>query len=287
MNQTRRWSAGLVAGSLLLSACGAGSGPDATASLPVIELTGDDAMLASVVDRTATMESFGYAMVLEMGFPAEFSEQGMPTTMRFEVDGAVDTVAQTSTMKMDLSSMLEAMPDSERAQFDEVFGDGTIEMVQSGTKAYMRFPALTGMLGSDSDWVAIPADASADVMASTGVMFEDPEDLLTGLPQGATITEVGQETIQGVSTTKFQLDANLDGAGAGDLGDAFDELLGGSTSFVWIDQYGLIRRFEMSFNMFGMTGGTVVEFFDFGREVNVSVPSDYVELDPALLAAFG
>ena len=188
---------------------------------------------------------------------------------------------------MDLSAMLDSISDSERAQFDELFGDGTIEMVQSGTKAYMKFPALTGMLGSDSDWVAIPADASADVMASTGVMFEDPEDLLTGLPQGATITEVGQETIQGVSTTKFQLDANLDGAGAGDLGDAFDELLGGSTSYVWIDQHGLISRFEMSFNMFGMTGGTVVEFFDFGREVNVTVPSDYVELDPALLAAFG
>ncbi|NOX30410.1 MAG: hypothetical protein GXP35_10245 [Actinobacteria bacterium] len=277
----------VVATLLLLGGCGLGerspSSGDAGSDLPLVELTGDDAMLMAAVERTNELESFRFAMLFEMSVPDE-------DAIRIMVDGAVDVASGNATLTVDLGSMFDTIPESERSEFESTFGDGSIEIIQAGSSTYMKFPMLAELAGGSGDWVEVPTDASSDVLGLTGISFESPEDLLSGLTDGAVVTEVGSEIINGVATTKFRLDAVEPAASGGDIfGDGgADAIFGNSgATFVWIDDHGVVRRMEVSFNFFGIEGGIAIEFSDFGSPVVVEVPANAVAIDPAQFDLFG
>ncbi len=271
----------LSASLLVLSGCGLGGGSqsttDAGSALPIVELTGDDAMLTAAVERTNDLESFRFAMLVEMSIPDE-------DTIRIEIDGAMDVASGNATLTMNLGSMFSAIPESERGEFESDFGDGTIEIIQAGPSTYIKFPMLAELAGGGGDWVEVPTDASDDALGLSGITFESPEDLLSGLTEGAVVTEVGTEVLNGVATTKFRLDAAEPAAsGSDDFADVFGaDLFGdGGATFVWIDDHGVVRRMEVSFNFFGIEGGIVIEFSDFGIPVVVEVPANATAIDPA------
>ena len=243
------------------------TGWERSIDLPTIELTADEAMLAAVVERTDSVESFRFAMLMEMSVPNE-------GTVRIEADGAVESSG-------DISMEMQLKGDGGAGELDlsgmaEFFGSESIELVQSGNTAYMKAPGLTSMMGSDAEWIALPVEASSEL--TFGMEMGSPTSYFDDLPDGVTVTELGQETVGGVSTTKFAV-------GLADLatGDATVDAMfaGGGPMLVWIDDMGLLRRVEMSFDLMGLTGGLVIETFDFGADVDVNVPGDYLTLDPS------
>ena len=254
----------LIAGSMLVSSCGGGG--DVATDLPTIELAGDRAMLAAAVERTESVDSFRFAMLIEMNVLDEGS-------VRIEADGAVDGTGATS-MELQFKGTGGA-DDLDMSAMSAMFGGETMQIVQSGSTAYMKAPGLTAMLGSDADWIAMPAESSSEL--TFGMEMGSPTSYFADLPDQMTVTEHGRETVAGVSATKFRLDL-------GDLetGDAdVDALLADAGPvYVWIDDTGLLRRMELSFDVLGMSGGLVIETFDFGADVDVDVPTDALSIDP-------
>ncbi|MCB0992141.1 MAG: LppX_LprAFG lipoprotein [Acidimicrobiales bacterium] len=264
----------VVVAALIATGCGGGSGSGSVgqgADLPLVELDGTDAMLIAAVDRTSTATSYRFAMLMSFSAP----EFGMEE-MRFEVDGAIDSRTNEATMTMDMSSLLEGMSDQELDLFGDLFGDGKIDIVVAGDTAYMRFPALTQMMGSSADWVAVPSEGSSDAISSMGLAFEEPGTLLDGLRSVADVEQVGTDTVGGVDTTMFAV--TLDAAEL----DPSGFMTGDVPIFVWIDDHGQVRRFEMQFDSMGMSGGVVMELSDFGVDVDVKVPNEFMSLDPSM-----
>lgn len=263
----------VVVVALIATGCsgGAGSGSAGQSDLPLVELDGTDAMLIAAVDRTATATSYRFAMLMSFSAP----ELGMDE-MRFEVDGAVDSRTNEATMTMDMSSLIESMSDQELDLFGDLFGDGKIDIVVAGDTAYMRFPALTQMMGSSADWVAVPSEGSSDAISSMGLAFEEPSTLLDGLRSVAEVEQVRTDMVGGVNTTMFAV--TLDAAEL----DPSGFMTGDVPIFVWIDDHGQLRRFEMQFDSMGMSGGVVMELSDFGVDVDVKVPDEFMSLDPSM-----
>lgn len=279
LNRRSKAAAVLAAGAMCVSACGGGTTGQAAPDLPVIELTADDAMLAAAVDRTTAIDTFRYAMVMELSVPGEES-------MRFEIDGAMDTSRGAMSMTMDMSGLADQLG-GEIDEMGDLFGGSTMEMVQVGDTAYLRAPGLAEMLGGDADWIALPSDQSSDLTGlGLGIDVEGPEAFLEGMPEGADIVDMGREDLRGVAVTKFRAEMPT-AAADDDLSAAFAELGSAGPVYVWIDDQGLVRRMELSFDLFGIGGGIVIEMFDFGAGVDIDVPSDVTELDPRLLGAFG
>lgn len=263
----------VLAALVFTTGCLGGSSSDSGSgtNLPLVELDGTDAMLISAIDRTSTATSYRFAMLMEFSAP----ELGMDR-MRFEVEGAADDRTGDATMTMDMSSLFESVSGPEAEMIENMFGDGKIDMVMTGGTAYMKFPALTQMMGSSADWVAVPADGAGDTVSSMGLAFEEPGDLLAGLRAVAEVEEVRSETIGDVNTTMFAVE--LDAADV----DPTGFMTGDVPIYVWIDDYGMLRRFEMQFESMGMSGGVVMQLSDFGTPVDVKVPDEFMTLDPSL-----
>ena len=274
MFRTRRLAASLTAAALLTTGCIGGSGSGTSASplegLPAVDLEATDAMLIAAVDRTNEVSSFRFAMLIS--FSVEELDWG---EMRFEVDGVMDSTTGEAEFTMDMSSLFASVPSNQRGLIEQMFGDGKIEYVQSGGKAYMKVPGLLNGYPGDAEWVSIPIESSADAMGALGVAFENPTSMLAELQADSDVTEVGREVVGGIETTRFQVSLaseDLDPTGFfnGDL-----------PLSVWIDDQGVLRRVELQFDAAGMSGGMVMQISDFGVDVNVDVPKNFVEIDPA------
>ncbi len=169
------------------------------------------------------------------------------------------------------------------------FGQATAVFVDS--TVYYLLPV--GALAGDKRWIQLDLQNVAD---ASGLDFgplvqgsqADPTQYLLWLSAlGPGITKIGEEEVRGVPTSRYRaaVDLNLleQEAPPGKEAEwaAYVQMLRDRLGLafipveVWIDEEGLIRRFnhEYGFSAEGTTAVVTTELFDFGIPVDVTAPS--------------
>lgn len=211
-----------------------------------------------------------------------------------------DSEANVAAITMDLSGMADSMTDE-----DDPFGSMMLtafEMRQIGDDAYIKMPFLSTMLGSDAEWILMPADQSGEFTSGMGVQT-DPYEMLDGYRDAnADIEELGTETVNGVEATHYRVLVDTESYLATLSPDERAELEADgpvpTTEFpieLWISDDGFIVRMLMdiegdqadfegadSFQRMTIT----YNVFDINQPVDITAPEDYVSMDD-LGGAFG
>jgi hypothetical protein len=232
-----------------------------------------------VGQKTAEVTSGRYTLSIELtgDVPPDVAEQVAPMTAEIEFSG------DDMSFRMDLSAI---------AEFDEeaaaMFGDDlTMEMVTSGDTVYMK-GFFAAMFGGDADgWIGLPAD-SEDELTGTDTEAMSADNwfrMLEGVSE-ADVEVVGQEEVNGVSTTHHRATATLEQLAAADPGSTADfELEGLEASEVemnvWVDDDGFARRvsFDVQYQggdieIDGMGMTVTIDMFDLNEDIEIDVPDD-------------
>ena len=129
---------------------------------------------------------------------------------------------------------------------------GSFDLVVDGKTAYVKAPFLQTFLPAGKPWLKIDgANVSAKVVP------QDPKQALARLKKLANVQVVGEETIDGVTTTHYHGTARQGGG-------AFD---------VWIGKDdGYVRRLGASANGQNGNGHVIANFSDFNEPVAVTAP---------------
>jgi hypothetical protein len=126
---------------------------------------------------------------------------------------------------------------------------GTIDAVIDGTRAYVKAPFLSVFLPTGKPWLKLEGRRASGLNG----LPQNPKQALARLKQFVNVKEVGDETIDGVSTTHYHGTARR----------------GQGTFDVWIGKDdGYVRRIQAN----GNGGSGVVNFSDFGEPVSTTVP---------------
>ena len=245
--------------------------------------------LRSAALKTSEEGSGRMEMVIELS-----GMEGAAGPVQMTGSGSYDTEAQLAEVTLDMSTLLESLgtgSPEEAAQFEQIFGDGTFTVITEGTTTYMNMPFLASLFGSDAQWIMIDAAAgganSIPGLGSAGT--GNPAAMLESL-RGASddIEKVGNEDVRGVETTHLRGTLNMQEAieqvpeaqraqveaSLSQLGGAGDDI----PFDVFVDRDGLVRRFAMDLSGVagaaaqGATGSVTIDFFDFGTEVDITVP---------------
>jgi hypothetical protein len=235
------------------------------------------ATLAAVGQKTAEVTSGRYTLSIELtgDVPPDVAEQVGPMTAEIEFSG--DDMA----FSMDLSAM---------AEFDEeaaaMFGDDfSMEMVATEDAVYMKgfFAALFG--GGADGWIGLPAD-SEEELAGTDTESMSADNwfrMLEGVSE-ADVEVVGEEEVNGVSTTHHRATATLEQLAAADPEAAADFDLEGLEASdvemnVWVDDDGFARRvsFDIQYEggdieIDGMGMSVTIDMFDLNEDITIEVP---------------
>jgi len=148
----------------------------------------------------------------------------------------------------------------------DVSNYGSIDAIVDGTSAYLKAPFLATFLPAGKTWLKLTAKTSP----LNGVP-QNPQQALARLKKLASVREVGDETIDGVSTTHYH--------GTGRAGSG--------TFDVWIGKDdGYVRRIEAAANGKDGNGNVTIGFSDFGEPVSVSAPPASTTADGANLVPF-
>ena len=249
---------------------------------------GTSTPLAMVQASASTTASAGTAQV-----SVTVKGTSGPLANGISVDGGFDFDNHRADLEVDPSKL-------------GVSGVGKVEAIadySSGFVMYMKFPAeLSSELGG-KPWVKIDvgsflkqAGVDVDLGALTQGQSNDPTSGLQLLRGADGVANEGTETIRGTETTHYLLAVNLDKAiahaPAGER-DALTKLAALYTVHtfpveVWLDAQGRVRRFQQTIDPSTIhlpaglstqdnpfTAGritTTYELYDFGSEVDVSIP---------------
>jgi hypothetical protein len=129
---------------------------------------------------------------------------------------------------------------------------GSFDLVVDGKTAYLKAPFLKMFLPAGKTWLKLDG---ANVNAK--VVPQDPKEALARLKKVAAVTVVGDETIDGVTTTHYH--------GTGRLGHG--------TFDVWIGKDdGYVRRLGAEESGQYGNGHVLANFSDFNEPVEVAAP---------------
>jgi hypothetical protein len=310
-----------IALGLAAAACGQGAAPDtqaaapsSTTGAPATTTTTEPPTTTSAGPATTTTASpttttteppSGELATLQLALSssAEISSGRMEGAMEFigmetpdgPIDlsmafgGAFNDATESFSFYMDMSGLIEAMGDEEippelEGLFDEM------EMRQIGDRAYLKFGFFTMLLGSETPWIAMPADEGGDTAGGfTGTSPGNPAELLGAFDEaGATVEDLGTETVNGVVATHyravFDMEALLEFAtpeeraeleAMGPLPEDFMPM------DIWVSADGLVVRFSMEIDGTGIEAPPGEGFeriimrydlFDWGADVVIEPP---------------
>jgi hypothetical protein len=204
-------------------------------------------------------------------------------------EGAFDAASERAALSFDFSSfarllggLFEGVGTSDLPDFDS--DAWTIDAVQDGTVMYLHFPAVTSELPAGKSWVRIDARTAGAAQGFDFLQLEqftnnDPRKVLDLLRAASgEIETVGTETLRGAETTHYRaiLDLRRYAERAG-LHSLPEQLVQQSEVAelpvdVWLDQFGLIRKLEMSVT--ADSGDAVMRFelWDYGKDVAIDLP---------------
>jgi hypothetical protein len=283
----------LVGAAIALAGCGGGS---TTAAEPV-----DVEQLSQAAATSAKAPSGRFELALSSTFPG--AKSGFDLT----ASGAFDTKADRAEISLDLGSLaglLGAFFGSAGAMGDKRpfdlgnAGGWKIDAIQDGAVVYLRFPAIADLLPDGKTWVRVDASQAgnpsplgfdlSDLQAYGG---DDPRSLLDALEAvSGDLETVGTEELRGVATTHYRasidpskVDEVAPPAKRDKLSDGLREVLEGSgldevPLDVWLDEDGLVRKFEVAVSAEPQGASDPVEssasleLYDYGSDVDIAVP---------------
>ncbi|MEL7156426.1 MAG: hypothetical protein AAFN30_07495 [Actinomycetota bacterium] len=271
------------------------SGDDAVAgSPPPVLASGDAATFTSAVTSAAAYQTGQFEGVLQMtgANPAD-----PEATVEMTVSGRYDAPAQALDLTMDLGGLMagvmagdSTIPPGLDSMFDE-----PLRMIVIGEESWLQWSLLSMLTGNADAWMAATPDdlESSGLGAGVSSGSVDPTSLLADLARAeADVTEVGTETVRGVTTTHWlaavdvnTLTAELDADERADLEAQLGPLEGEPLPIeLWVGvEDGLLYRYRITMtgsaldDEAGGTGevGEVVmtfELFDHGQPVEISAP---------------
>jgi len=283
---------------LVLAACGAPQNePATTTSSASAETTTTEAESTTTTSAEATTttapEGKGESSLLA-SLDAESTITSARVEGSFEMTGlddsttgvsegvilfssAFDTETGNSEFLMDMSSFM----DSVEIEDDEPFGDvaagmfSEIAFRQIGDTAYVKFPFFTAMLGSETEWVSMPAE-EGDSFTSDFEMFPtDPSEIIENFDEeGASIEEVGTETVNGVVATHYRITLDpeamdLSAEEEAELADSGVLTTGVIPMDIWISEDGYMTRMVMVIDGTGLDSASGEEFETMTMTYNV------------------
>jgi hypothetical protein len=127
---------------------------------------------------------------------------------------------------------------------------GTLAMMFVGGAIYMKNPEFASI--TDKPWVKLEGP--------TGTPLPDPGQALDMVRSVVEFEQAGRADVRGVATTHYRGDIGDDKSGITPAGSVVD---------AWIDEQGYPRK--MSFIDGEATA--IIEFYDFGADVNIKAPS--------------
>lgn len=303
----------LVATLAVAAACGnddggvEAGGPDGGGLAQMAASLSPQLIAEAATATTADVTSGRFTMTVRLegeGLP-DFPE-GV-TEVTFSGEGAFNTEIPAFSLRFDFGDLFRqlASEDPEMAAFAELFGDGTMEVIQVGDTAWAKFGFFAIFTGDPDKYVEAPADEldTGDLTAQLGVGGgDDPSELLSTLEAVGTVEAVGEEEVRGVATLHVRgtLDpaklAAMDGGSLGDLDVDVTSLPPDALTYdLWLDGNRIVRRFRMTVDLSavddpdvqGVTGTleVEVELFDLGEPVDIQPPpaDQVVQLDPATM----
>jgi hypothetical protein len=200
-----------------------------------------------------------------------------------------DTASGDSSFLMDMSSMVGSIETDDSDPFSGLAAGmlGEMEVRQIGGRVFLRFPFFTSMLGSETDWVSMPADEGQELASGFETMPTDPNEILGDFGDvGATVEDLGVEPVNGVEATHYRisLDAeemDLTPSEQADL-EASGLFLDGVIPLdIWISEDGYMVRMVMVIDGSGVeappeesfdTMTLRYDFFDINGEVVIEEP---------------
>lgn len=293
---TRRITVGLVGIALVLAACGnpqnespttttaapaetttTGPAPNTTTTLAATTTTaaattttgpkaeGDGSLMASL-DARSTVTSARVEGSIEMTGLDDSTTGVSEAVILFS--SAFDTATGDSEFVMDMSSLMGSIETGEDDPFADVAAGMFSEIAfrQIGDTAYIKFPFFTAMLGSETEWMSMPAD-EGDAFASDFETFPtDPTDLIENFDEeGASIEEVGTETVNGVEATHYRITLDpeamdLSAEEEAELADSGILTTGVIPMDIWISEDGYMARMVMVIDGTGVESLSGEEF---------------------------
>jgi hypothetical protein len=168
---------------------------------------------------------------------------------------------------------------------------GTIDEVLNGTTIYLQSPLFTSNLPKGKTWLKVDLQKAGvtqgiDLSALTA---QSPAQLLAQIQAAGKVTKVGDETINGAATTHYRARVDLtklpQGKKIGVLAHATYAPLD-----IWIGQDdGYVHRLHMDIKVSqpAQSIAMTMDYSDFGKSVNVSVPSPSETVDGTRQAMTG
>ena len=229
------------------------------------------------------MKAAGSAkIVLHVSLSGASSENGSPTSFSERGSGAFDFAHRRGTMSMTISGL----PSTSAAS-----GQATIRIVVDGPVIYEKLPP--GALGEQAPKPWIKFDLSRTplgALAGGDPSSADPTEALALLGATSPPTDVGRDTVRGVTCRHYRTTVDLAKVVSALPADTRDELAAVGKAFesrtfpvdVWIDDAGRLRKMTFTARLtpasVGASSGAAptmtetVEYFDFGTPVRLSLP---------------
>ncbi|MDQ4025129.1 MAG: hypothetical protein M3217_06530 [Actinomycetota bacterium] len=216
-------------------------------------------------------------------------------TVRMEMTSEVSVGGQSVTVdaegEFDVADDLGRMTVSASGAAG-VPGIGEMEVILDGRYMYVKGEAFAAALDG-KEWGRI--DLTAAGAAGANQLSQDPTQYVEWLRgAGGDVEEVGEEEIDGVTTTHYKADIPVDAIvdqapdeASAEALRAGLEVFGDAESFpvdVWVDADDLPRRISLVLGGEGasLSSKVTVDLFDYGVEVDAQPPESYKDISALL-----
>lgn len=269
----RRIALALLVVPFALAACGGGgSSSNKTSSTPTVAVS-PAAYVRQAAHKTVAAPSE------HMELQATAGVAGQSVTM--SGSGDFDNAKRAGTLHMSFS-------------VGGASAAGAIDEVMTGTTVYLKSPLFSAALPQGKTWMKIDLQKAGAVQGIdlSALLSQSPAESVGELQGSTDVTKVGQETIDGVSTTHYRGRIDVSKVPQAAQIEARTNAKYGPYD-VWIDDAtGYVRRVKMSMSM--APAGTPkasmsfqMDFSDFGKTVTVQAPPDSQTFDATSAALKG
>jgi hypothetical protein len=181
--------------------------------------------------------------------------EGLPgSSFEFGMNTAFDLESRLFSMSMDMSDLVAAAPEGEiPPEMADLFSSIEIRSIED--TAYVKFPFFNSILGVETEWMSMAAEDADLAAEGFGANAPTkPAEMLEAFEgfEGATVTELGRETHNGIETTHYAIVVDMEQAtelaDPADLEDLeqFGALPGGELPIdLWVSDDGLVRKLQM------------------------------------------
>jgi LppX_LprAFG lipoprotein len=174
--------------------------------------------------------------------------------------------------------------------------DLQIDEILDGTTIYMKSPLFAATLPAGKTWVKLDLQKFGKTKGIdfSALMSQDPNQSFAQLQASGQVTEVGEETLYGVSVIHYRGHIDVSKLPQGAQIEAFTKAKYGPYN-VWIGKDdGYVHQIALTYSYVAPNVGRqkatiTTTFSDFGKTVTVNVPSDadVVDATPQTIKGLG